>query len=414
MFSCGDGFVKRVIKENGSLRGLLSVLGVAIGLFSMVMVKCAVDSLSLNILSGLGTSREDVLYITRIPFSTEEAESDYEYDWWDYLRRPDISFSDYQSLDREGGSVMNLLYVKSLSSDISTSYKGIGKTNILLMSSSMIELINLKIKSGRLMSSSEFERGSNVCMLPENVSRQLFGEISPIGKEVIVNGVSLDVVAITEETSAGLVSLPGLQNGVVVPVKLAYRICGNMDGGMIISVPQTGIPKEFVADRIKTILRSVRGIAPSEKDNFSVNEISYLRKAMESLFARLELIGNMIGGVSLVIGAFGIINIMFVSVYQRRFVIGVKKAIGARKWVIIREFVLESIVLSFIGGVLAVATVALVTILVNSLQDSFHLYILLNNVLYGFGISIMVGIAAGSIPAWKAAKTDPVKVMRQN
>ena len=134
---------------------------------------------------------------------------------------------------------------------------------------------------------------------------------------------------------------------------------------------------------------------------------------MDSLFARIELIGNMIGGVSLAIGAFGIVNIMFVSVYQRRFVIGLKKALGAKRRVILREFLYESIILSLLGGVVAIVAVMAVAWIINIAQDSFHFYLSFRNILYGAAISVLTGIAAGSIPAWYAAKTDPVKVMRQ-
>ena len=411
IFLGGARFVRRVIKENGSLRGLLSVLGVSVGLFSMVMVGCAVDSLSSNILSGLGSYSDNILYISKIPFSTDE--SGYKYDWWEYLRRPDISYHEFKHIHSEGKDFGEFVYLKNSSAEIFSEGKSIKSAPLMIMSPAQIELLNLKILQGRPFSEIEFQRGSAVCMIPQKLAEQLFGSASVVGKKIKISGVPMEIVALTQSASATTIPLPGMNSGVIIPVNSSYPICGEIDGGMIIAALGEGVQSEIARDRIRVLLRGYRGLSPTAKDNFSVNEISYLIEAMDSLFARIELIGNMIGGVSLTIGAFGIVNIMFVSVYQRRFVIGLKKALGAKRRVILREFLYESIILSLLGGVVAIVAVMAVAWIINIAQDSFHFYLSFRNILYGAAISVLTGIAAGSIPAWYAAKTDPVKVMRQ-
>jgi putative ABC transport system permease protein len=410
-FFSGVRFVGRVIKENGSLRGLLSVLGVGVGLFSMVMVGCAVDSLSSNLFSALGSYSENVLFVSKIPFSSDS--NGFKYDWWEYLQRPEISYDEYEYIERGIGDLGEVLYLKNSSAAVSSEYKSIESANFMILSSAEIGLLNLEVAQGRLISDFEFQKGSAVCMVPQKIADRLFGNISPVGKKIKVAGRWVEIVGITRSASATVLPLPGMQTGIIIPVNSSFSICGSADGGMIVASLSEGVQSSVAIDKIRVLLRGYRGLSPQTKDNFSVNGISYLLNAMESLFERIELIGNLIGGVSLAIGIFGIVNIMFVSVYQRRFIIGLKKALGARKSVIIREFLLESVVLSLLGGVVAIVAVMVVAFVINTVQDSFHFYLSFENILYGALISVASGIAAGSVPAWYAAKTDPVKVMRQ-
>lgn len=407
----GVRFVKLVFKENGSLRTFLSATGVTIGVFCVVMVMCAVDSLSANIMGSLGSFSSDVLYISRIPFSSDETME--EYQWWEYLKRPEVSYDDYRTLLDHSVMIEPPLYTATLSARVSYKRRSVDGTPKILVSDNSLELLNAKLSSGRTFSDQELHLGANVALVSSELAKNLLGESPPVGKILKVDGRPVEIIGVLNDGASSLISLVDTREGIILPVGFASDGMASITGGMIILRPKDGVSDQMAISEIESLLRGERGLSPREKNNFSINRISYLMNVMERMFDRIALIGNMVGGFSLLIGAFGIANIMFVSVCQRRFSIGVKKALGGRNVVILKEFLLEGVILSVMGGVMAIVILFILTLVINLVLDEFEFYLSLKNVFFGIGVSLVVGIVSGSVPALKAAKTDPVDAMRR-
>jgi putative ABC transport system permease protein len=159
-------------------------------------------------------------------------------------------------------------------------------------------------------------------------------------------------------------------------------------------------------------MRSNRRLRPREKDNFALNELSMMADALGNFFGVLNMMGWLIGGFSIIVGAISVANIMFVSVKERTSLIGVKKALGARQFVILLEFLTESVILCIIGGLMGLVLVVGITSIINTSFESFAISLSIKNAIIGIILSASVGIIAGAIPAGQAAKMDPVDAMR--
>jgi putative ABC transport system permease protein len=171
------------------------------------------------------------------------------------------------------------------------------------------------------------------------------------------------------------------------------------------------ISVEALKDELKGAMRSIRKLSPTQEDNFALNDIDSLSKFFDPIFSGMNIGGWAIAALSLVVGMFGVANIMFVTVRERTSQIGLKKAIGAKRNVIMMEFLLESAFLCIIGGLIGLVAVFILTLVFSSML-SFNVFIPLNIILLAIGICLFTGVSAGIIPAFIAARMDPVVAIR--
>ena len=183
-----------------------------------------------------------------------------------------------------------------------------------------------------------------------------------------------------------------------------------MDATIIVKA-QPGISNDELRDELTGIMRSIRKLKPSAEENFSINETDIITKGFNSLFSVIATVGWIIGGFSLLVGGFGIANIMFVSVRERTNIIGIQKALGAKKFFILFQFLFEAIFLSLIGGILGLLIILILTVIISN-TTSFHLILTQSNILLGIGVAALIGLIAGIVPAYSASKLDPVEAMR--
>jgi putative ABC transport system permease protein len=271
----------------------------------------------------------------------------------------------------------------------------------------------IKIGAGRYISASEFASGAPVMVMGYENAVLLFGEAEKaLDKVVEVSGRQATIVGVMKKQGRSLIGRWDFDNIIIVPFNFCRQVVDQRRADRFLLVSgKPGVPLEPLKDEIRGILRSIRKLKPTEEDNFALNDVTAGSKQLESFFRNVNIGGFVIGVFSLIVGLFGIANIMFVSVKERTSQIGLKKAIGAKKSTILTEFLLESSFLCIIGGLIGLLLVFLITIALSSVLP-FKVGLSPGIILLGLGISIAVGLIAGFIPAWTAARLDPVVAIR--
>ncbi len=397
--------------RGNKLRTLLSLLGITIGIFCIIAVKSAVDSLEYDLRMSFKKLGEDVLYISRESWTEDPGQN-----WWKYVRRPSPNFRDYQALDRKLSDEHKVSIAYFIGNETLKHDKNISE-NVFSMavSEKYLDVFNLQFSEGRYFSPSEMQRGSPVALLGADVAKALFGEKSPIGETFKLKGNTFKVAGILEKSGNSLINIISFDMAVVLPLSTAQRIypLGNKSpySASINVKSAPGYDLDELAEESRIILRTNRYLKPAEEDNFSVNRLTMLSSLLDKFFGILNISGFIIGIFSIIVGIFSVANIMFVSVKERTHIIGIKKALGARYYAILLEFLIESIILCCIGGVVGLGFVFTIVQVIN-LQDQFQLFLSLENILLGIISSVVIGILSGLLPAMQAAKLDPIEAMR--
>ncbi len=395
------------------LRSFLSLLGITIGIFCIIGVLSAVDSLEANIRGSLEKLGDDVLYVQKISWAEDPGAN-----WFKYLRRPGVTHDDYLALKEKLRLAENVGYhvgigtrtAKYLSNSVDRSY-------VLAVSAEGADMFNLKFAGGRFFSNAEYQYGSQKTILGAEVAEQLFGNIDPVGKSIKVSGRKLEVIGVLEKEGESLVNIMNFDEVVLISYPLGKKMANLKtnrifeDAGVSIKA-RAGVELLDIREEIRGILRASRRVKPKEEDNFSINQLSLITSLLDNFFGVLNLLGYFIGGFSILVGMFSVANIMFVSVKERTNIIGIKKALGAKRWVILTEFLVEAIILCFLGGLIGLLSVGGIMAILSQAID-FDLNLSLSNVITGILISVIIGILAGMIPASRAASLDPVEAMRQ-
>jgi putative ABC transport system permease protein len=404
-----------VIQELRSniLRSMLSLLGVTIGIFCIIAVLSAVDSLKRNLESGLDRLGSNVLYVQKWAWGNDDGG---EYPWWEYIKRPSPDFREFRilSTDLEQADAVAIQTFRN-SRLIKYERHSVRNVNVSAVTNDYDKIYDLVFDAGRWFSTSESQGGQPVVVLGATVAEELFpGKTNPVGKQIWVLGQKVRVVGLLKKEGESLVDF---SNDEVVLIPFEYlRRFSDTDGpfadNLILVQAAPEVSNEKVVDEIIPLMRSTRRLKPMEKDDFSINEVTVATNALKQSFLILNIIGFIIGGFALLVGGFGIANIMFVSVRERTPMIGIKKALGAKNQFILIEFLLEAVILCLIGCGLGLLMVwGLLGILEKAVN--FHFVLSGGNILFGTIVSTFLGLVFGIIPAWMASRMDPVEAMRQ-
>jgi putative ABC transport system permease protein len=393
------------------LRTFLSLLGITIGIFCIITVKSAVDSLQANIVNGFNELGSDVIYLDKMPWNEDPGQN-----YWKYAKRPDPSMDDYVSIKKKSKLAENVSYtiftggrtVKFLSSSVSNAF-------IMGSTQEYANIQNIKVVEGRIFSQTEYESGSNKVVLGYKVYNELFKNINGIGKEVKLFGQEFQVIGYLESEGDNAFNFINFDDVLWLNfncIKKYVNVKDESSVGRLLNIKaKPNVDLEDLKGEITGIIRAERRQKPLEKDNFSLNELSMLSQVLDSVFGVLNLAGFVIGVFALIVGMVSVANIMFVSVKERTNIIGIKKALGAKRFVILMEFLIEAIILCVIGGIIGLILVYISLTLI-SLVIPFKMSLSLFNVMIGVGTSIAVGIIAGIIPASQASGMDPVEAIR--
>lgn len=401
---------------SNKLRSFLSLLGITIGIFCIIAVMSAIDSLEYSIKSGFAEMGSDVVYIDKFSWAEDPKEN-----FWKWQKRPDPSLKDYNAIKRKSKLAKACAF--SIYVDAKTiKYKtnSISGGVLMITTNEHRDINDLKIGKGRYWNELEYNSGKDVVILGAEIAEEIFENEDPLGKDVKLYGRPFRVIGVLEDEGDSFVSFTPNDQVAWIGINTGrkfFAINENMDrfneGRKILSAKvKEGVPMEHLKDELVGILRASRMLKPTEESDFAVNDISLFSDILDKMFGAFNIAGFSIGIFALIVGMISVANIMFVSVKERTNLIGIKKAIGAKRYMVLCEFLIEAIVLCCIGGVVGLLfVVSLFAGLANVIP--FEMFLSIKNMTLGVSISIVVGIVSGFIPALQAARMDPVVAMRQ-
>jgi len=392
------------------LRTFLSLFGITIGIFCIIGVMATLGSLEHNIQSEIKSFGTNTIYLDKWDYSSG---GDGQYPWWKFIKRPSPKFEQIEQIMQRTPSAKYAAFKINRQADVE--YEDNALKNVLLygFSEDFSNIQPVEIMYGRYMSPSEFQQGTNAAVVGNEVAVQLF--VRPeraLGKMITSKGKKIVIVGVIKKQGNQMLGGWQLDDAVVMPYRYARTIMDERKAEPLILVQ--GLDNLQIAvlkDDLKGAMRAINKLSPAQEDNFSLNDVNEWSKAFESAFSGINMGGMLIGGISLIVGLFGVANIMFVSVKERTSQIGLKKAIGAKSHMILIEFLLEAAFLCLIGGFIGLALVLGLTKILSG-AFNFPVYISTSNLVTAISICFVVGVLAGIIPAIIAARLNPVVAIR--
>lgn len=389
---------------SNKLRTILSLLGITIGIFAIVSVFTVVDSLGRTIKKNISELGDNVVYIQKWPIMFGPG-----FQWWKYLQRPEPELKEMAELMSRARTIESAAFTIQGRRTISYKNNSIPDITIVSVSDEYERIRSFEVDEGRFISLSEFRSGKNVAVIGRKIADDLFPGESAIGKSFEISSAKVDVVGIFKKEGEGI-NAGSHDEIAIVPLNYARTLLNirssNVHPALMVK-SKPGIPIDEMVDELTGIMRSIRKLKPMQEDNFALNTMSMLTTAFDQLLVTLNIAGFIIGGFAILVGGFGIANIMFVSVRERTRIIGIQKAIGARNVFILFEFLFEAVSLSLMGGIVGLLLIFIGTIVANSMME-FKIVLGLNNIVIGLSISAVIGIIAGFAPAWRASRLNPV------
>ena len=393
--------------KNNKLRTFLSLLGVTIGIFSIIAVLAAVDSLDKSIKDNLEGLDKNTMYITKISFGPTSVPR------WQYENYPQTTYKEYEHIKDNVPNIQACAYaIFGNLQNIRYQDKVISGVNVTPVTSDIVAIDNIGMSKGRFYSEVESITGSSVAVIGYALAENLFENEEPIGKTIRIFGRKLTVVGVMKKYG-DMFDSP--DNKAFVPVNFVRQFYKSEKFGMpemIVIRPERGTDAGALEEVIKQKLRVYRGLKADEPDNFFVNKLSAMTDFIDNIIGVLNMTGWIISGFSLLVGGFGIANIMFVSVKERTNLIGIQKSLGAKNRFILFQFLFEAIVLAFIGGLVGIVFVWIATLIASQLAGDFEFILSFGNIFLGFALSTLIGLVSGIIPAISASKLDPVEAIR--
>ncbi len=407
-------FAWKALKSN-ILRTVLSLLGVTVGIFAIIAVFTLVDSLEKNIKESFNFLGTKTIYVMQMPW--ESGGPDYK--WWEYFRRPKPTVSEFRFLKAtlRNQSAISIhaarggVVIKRGSSSIGDiGLRGIGE--------GYDEVYEMNIENGRYFTPDDVTGGRTVALMGFEVALALFPDSDPIGQSIKIKDLSYKVIGVLKREGQSFIGIRSSDYSVLIPYnsfrKLYQTGTGNwreVESTISVKGSELDLGLVELENEMRGLVRGRRGLRPSEKDNFALNRPEMIANAISGLFDVVGIAGWIIGGFSILVGGFGIANIMFVSVKERTPIIGLQKSLGAKNYFILFQFLFEAVFLSLIGGLAGIFLVFLLTFLpFGSLQVALSA----KNIILGLGVSSVIGLIAGIVPAAVAARMDPVIAIRAN
>ncbi|HNB12010.1 MAG TPA: ABC transporter permease [Bacteroidia bacterium] len=394
------------------LRTILSLLGISIGIFAIISVFTVVDAMEKNVRTSVESLGDKTIYVQKWPWAFGG-----DYPWWKYWQRPLPSVKEMHQLAARSQSIEVFTFEAYLSGKtIKYLNNSAENVTVALVSHDFDKVKSFELSAGRYLTEIESNSGRAVGIIGSNVANGLFGNASTaLGKVIEVMGRKVEVIGVFKEEGKSLLETE-MDNTVVLPLNFGrnfVNIRSDRIDPFIKAKVKEGVPIQFANDELKSIMRSIRRLRPVEDDNFALNQSSLLSNNITNIFSSLNMAGAIIGGFSILVGGFGIANIMFVSVKERTSQIGIQKSLGAKNYFILMQFLFEAIVLCLIGGLIGLSIIYFLAMFVSHAFD-YPLSLTGHNIMLGLFISALIGLVSGFIPAYSASQLDPVEAIRAN
>lgn len=396
--------------RNNKLRTMLSLLGVTIGIFSIIAVLAAVDSLDRKIKADLSSLDKNTIYLTSRSFGPSDIPR------WKRDQFPKVNYEEYQYLKNSLNNVEDVCFQYfTLNQTLKFEANTVESVNMVPVTAEFTDIQRMEFLTGRFFNESESNSGKQVVVLGHDIAESLFGDIAPIGKSIRMYGQQFTVIGVTKKKGESMMGLGGGDDvSVFFPSNFLRRIYGDNNprvSALIIIKPEKGIDIDALKGEITQKLRTFRGVKQGDIDNFFISVLSGFTDLIDGAIGQVRIGGILISILSFLVGGFGIANIMFVSVKERTSLIGIQKSLGAKNKFILLQFLFEAIILCLIGGIIGLFIVWLLAMLMTNVLE-FEFVLSMGNIVIGTGLSAVVGLISGILPAISASKLDPVEAIR--
>jgi putative ABC transport system permease protein len=395
--------------RSNKLRTFLSLLGITFGIFCIISVLATISSMELAVKNEIKSIAAHTIFIGKW-----ENGGGPDYPWWKYIKRPEVKYAEMKLVQLKSPDSINIAYFMNINDKVEYGNDVITGVNYYGVTEKFFDIQTVKVEVGRYFRPDDYEHASNFIIMGYEIAASLFSKAeNAVGREVkLKNGKVAIIVGLINKQGQSLLNAWDYDHSILMPNRFLAQIVREQNAGPIIMVKgEENVSIDALKDELKGAMRSIRKLSPTQEDNFSLTDIDSATKGFDSVITGMDIGGWAIAGLSLIVGMFGVANIMFVTVRERTSQIGLKKAIGAKRGTILTEFLLESAFLCIIGGMIGLLAVFVLTMILSSIIP-FRVFIPLNIIFLAVGICIVVGVLAGIIPAITAARMDPVVAIR--
>jgi len=393
---------------SNKLRTFLSLFGITIGIFCIIGVLATVESLEAKVQNDIKNLGSNTIYIDKWDYGGGP-----DYPWWKFVKRPYPKYREMEAIKLRSSLASFVCYTIRGNGNLEYSDNILNGISCYGVTEDFNSVLAVNVEFGRYITESEFKQGAPVAILGYTNAENLFGNAErAVGQQVKLQGKNFRVEGVTKKQGQSFVNAWQFDEAVVIPYKImAGMYTVEQSSPNIMVKGKENISSAGLIDELRGIMRSVHRLSPRQEDDFALNDINMFSQQTSTLFGSINIGGWAIAGLSLIVGAFGVANIMFVTVRERTGQIGLKKAIGAKSSTILTEFLLESAFLCLLGGLIGLILVFILTKILSTFMP-FPINISLHTLTLAISICLVVGVLAGIIPASTAAKMNPVVAIR--